>query len=199
MSNDSSFGDLIRRVRAGDDSAAAELVRLYEPHVRRAARIRMNQPHLRRLVDSMDICQSVLGRFFARAATGEFRLETPEQLIALLAKMAENRVFDWHRRQTALRRDRRRDVCLDQFPDMIVQNEFATGGSESADSESDASETLDRLMNHLPQLERRLAHSRLAGTSWSEIAAREGKSPDALRMQLRRAANKVLQELEHDD
>ncbi len=38
MSEPTSFADLIRRVRGGDADAAAELVRNYEPAIRRAVR-----------------------------------------------------------------------------------------------------------------------------------------------------------------
>ena len=54
------FQVLLRRVRAGDEQAARELVRRYEPAIRRAARIRLVDTRLNRLLDSMDICQSVL-------------------------------------------------------------------------------------------------------------------------------------------
>ena len=70
MSEDMSFVDLMRRVRAGDEQASAELVRRYEPAIRVAIHVRLNDSGLRRLLDSMDICQSVLGNFFARAASG---------------------------------------------------------------------------------------------------------------------------------
>src|SRR5262249_42592666 len=63
MSAESAIAELIRRVRGGDEAAAAELVRRYEPVVRRSARLRLN-PRLRRACDSLDICQAVLGSFF---------------------------------------------------------------------------------------------------------------------------------------
>src|SRR5206468_2113644 len=58
MAEDASFADLIRRVRQRDEQAAAELVRRYEPAIRVAVRVRLTDPRLRRVVDSMDICQS---------------------------------------------------------------------------------------------------------------------------------------------
>ena len=58
MSKPESFQDLIGRVRVGDEQAAAQLVRTYEAQIRREVRLRMTDPRLRRLVDSMDICQS---------------------------------------------------------------------------------------------------------------------------------------------
>src|SRR5438093_23624 len=41
MSEDLSFPELVRRVRAGDEDAAAELVRRYEPAIRRSIRLRL--------------------------------------------------------------------------------------------------------------------------------------------------------------
>ena len=81
------------RVRAGDEQAATELVRSYEPAIRRAARVRMTDVRLRRVLDSMDICQSVMASFFVRAASGLYDLETPEQLLRLLATMARNTII----------------------------------------------------------------------------------------------------------
>ena len=52
MSEAPDFEELIRRVRAWDQEAAAELVRRYEPAIRRAARIRLVDSRLRRLFDS---------------------------------------------------------------------------------------------------------------------------------------------------
>src|SRR5262249_55630288 len=74
MSEQNSFTDLIRRIRAGDNQAAADLVRQYGATVRRHARLRLHDARLRRLLDSMDVCQSALGSFFARAAAGQYDL-----------------------------------------------------------------------------------------------------------------------------
>ncbi len=76
MSEGASFADLIGRVRAGDEAAAAELVRRYEPAIRRSARLRLNQ-RLRRAFDSLDLAQAVLGSFFVRVAAGQYELDSP--------------------------------------------------------------------------------------------------------------------------
>ena len=69
--SDESFTDLISRVRGGDEHAATDLVRRYEPEIRREVRFLLRDPFLRRSFDSMDICQSVMGSFFLRAALGD--------------------------------------------------------------------------------------------------------------------------------
>src|ERR1700674_446641 len=92
MPADNGFDVLIRRVRAGDEAAAAELVRGYEPIMRRFVRVRLAGSRLRRLFDSIDICQEVLGSFFARAARGQYDLDSPEGLLSLLVAMARKKV-----------------------------------------------------------------------------------------------------------
>src|SRR3954469_20788092 len=108
MLEENEFQDLIGRIRAGDEAAAAELVRTYEPAIRRAARVRLADSRLRRVFDSMDICQSVLASFFVRAAMGQYDLERPEQLLGLLVDMSRKKLVDRAREQAAARRDYRR-------------------------------------------------------------------------------------------
>jgi DNA-directed RNA polymerase specialized sigma24 family protein len=70
MTGGGGIEDLIGRVRAGDQAAATELVRDFEPYVRRAVRIQLRDPRLRAVVDTADICQSVMASLFARLALG---------------------------------------------------------------------------------------------------------------------------------
>src|SRR6266481_6255167 len=102
------FRELIARVRRGDDQAAEQLVRSYESTIRMAIRVRLDQSDLRRLLDSMDICQSVLANFFVRVASGQFEIDTPGELVKLLVTMARNRLSNHVRQQRAARRDLRR-------------------------------------------------------------------------------------------
>ena len=77
MPDDTVFADFIRRIRAGDAEAAAELVRRYESVIRVEVRHRLSDPRLRRLFDSLDISQSVLASFFVRAASGQYGATGP--------------------------------------------------------------------------------------------------------------------------
>src|SRR6516225_793826 len=106
------FADLIRRVRAGEEEAAADLVRRYEPAIRRVVRVHLRDPRLRRVLDSMDICQSVLATFFVRANLGQYELDTPDSLLKLLATIARNKLSNQAARQHAARRDHRREQSL---------------------------------------------------------------------------------------
>ena len=83
MSESTAFPDFIRRIRAGEDQAARELVERYEPVIRCEVRLRLRDPRLYSRFDWTDVCQSVMASFFVRAAAGQYDLERPDQLLRL--------------------------------------------------------------------------------------------------------------------
>jgi RNA polymerase sigma factor (sigma-70 family) len=191
MSDTEAFRELITRVRSGDGQAAEELVRRYESTIRMAVRVRLDHSDLRRLLDSMDVCQSVLANFFIRAASGQFELETPEQLVKLLVTMARNRVINHANQQQAARRDYRRhahDVEAGQFAD--------PGPSPS--QVVAYRDLLATFRKHLTEEERVLADMRAAGGTWAEVAQQMGGNADALRFRLTRALDRIARELQID-
>jgi len=101
---------LMSRIQAGDPDAAAELVRHYEPDIRLEVRVRLRiqDGRVRRMLDSMDITQSVLASFFAGVAVGRFAPQHPQQLLGLLVTMARNKLLSQVRHQRQQRRDARR-------------------------------------------------------------------------------------------
>jgi RNA polymerase sigma factor (sigma-70 family) len=189
MAEGNTFRDLIARVRAGDEEAARELVRTYEPTIRRTVRIRLADPRLRRVLDSMDICQSVFGSFFARAALGQYDLEDPSQLLRLLVNMSRKKLIDHERHERAARRDMTRTQGAG-----VMEYEVAAP-QPSPSQEVAASELLQEMRKRLSPDERRLAEQRAAGRDWAGIAAEEGDSPEALRKKLVRAVERVAGEL----
>src|ERR1043166_2020734 len=98
MSAELSFKELIERVRHGDEPAADELLRRYEPALRRVIQVRLFDARVRRVHDADDICQSVLASFFVRLAVGQYEFDAPEDLIKLLGSMARNKIIDKGRR-----------------------------------------------------------------------------------------------------
>jgi RNA polymerase sigma-70 factor (ECF subfamily) len=187
------FQNFIRRIRGGDARAAEELVRQFETTIRVAVRARLTSQQLRRQLDSVDICQSVLASFFVRAAAGQYELESPQQLAALLASMARNKLYSYTRKQMSQGRDIRR---LE-----------ATGLEEINPSDPRASpcqavasrELFEQVRGRLSQEERQLAELRGLGYSWPEIAAQLGGTADAQRMQLSRALDRIAVELKLDE
>jgi RNA polymerase sigma-70 factor (ECF subfamily) len=190
MSAEDSFHDLLRSVRAGDAEAARRLVRQYEAEIRRAVRLRLTDARLRRTLDSLDVCQSVLGNFFVRVAAGQFDLERPEQLLQLLVRMAHNKVIDKTREGKAARRDVRRV----EAGNSEVLDEAAGGGGTPSEIVA-SRELLERARQLLSDEERRLFDARAEGRDWAEIAAALGGSPEALRKKLTRALDRVEEQL----
>lgn len=191
MSADSSFPELIRQVRAGDEAAAAALVQRYEPAIRRSARLRLGQ-RLRRAVDSLDISQAVLGSFFVRVAAGQYDLETPEQLLKLLSTMLRNKVSKLARHETAERRDQRR-VEVGSPEDLA----FSTQASPSR--QVSARELLEQVRLRMSDEERQLLEMRQQELDWAAIAAAAGGTPEGRRKQLARAVERVAAEVGLDE
>jgi RNA polymerase sigma-70 factor (ECF subfamily) len=187
VSDELSFRDLIGRVRKGDEQAASELVRRYEPAIRRAVRFRLTDPRLRRTCDSMDVCQSVLLSFFVRAASGQYDLDTPEQLLRLLTTMARNKLLNQARQQQAARRDNR--MVTDDIANHDVE-EHTPGPPQQVE----ARELLQEIHARLTPDELRLVEMRNQGHDWNSIARSVGGSPAALRQKLHRALARLSQQ-----
>jgi ECF sigma factor len=193
LSHEDAFADLIRRVRAGDQQAAADLVRQFEPEIRREVRVRLRDPRLRRVLDSMDICQSVLASFFVRAALGQYELERLDQLIRLLMTMTRNKLVGQVRRMQAQRRDER-----------LIDPAGPGGLDTLSDGPSpsrlvEGAELLREVRNRLTPEERVMAERRSDGCEWSAIAVELGGTANSRRKQLARAIDRVARELGLDE
>ena len=188
-----TFEELIRRVRAWDQDAAAALVRRYEPAIRRAVRVRLASARLGNLLDSMDICQSVLRSFFVRAASSQYDLETPEQVLKLLTAMARNKLASQARRQHTQRRDNRRASAIGDEGSRLV----APGDSPSAAIV--VRDLQQEVRRRLAPDEWQLLELRNQGHDWAEIAAQVGGLAETLRKKLARAIDRVVEELGLDD
>jgi RNA polymerase sigma factor (sigma-70 family) len=191
--DDDQFQELIRRVRARDEEAAAQLMRRYESAIRRVVRIHLRDARLRRVLDSMDICQSVLATFFARAALGEYDLDSPEQLLNLLASITRNKLTNQAKRLLSQKRDLRRDASLGDR-----QDHAASRASDPGDQVS-AKELLEKIRDRLDDDERLLAEQRALGRGWRELADEFGGTDVALRKKLTRALDRVMAQLGLDD
>jgi RNA polymerase sigma factor (sigma-70 family) len=193
MPPDPSFDELIRRVGVGDDQAAARLVRDFEPAVRRVLRALLrDNTRARREFDSMDICQSVMANFFVRAATGQFDLKEPDDLIKLLVTMTRNKVAEKMRRQHRQRRDSRRTVGG-------VEELALAGQDPSPSSVVAGKELLEEVRQRLSEDDRQLVELRSRGLSWEDVAVSLGGTAGARRNQLARALDRVAVELKLDE
>jgi len=185
------FTEFIRRIRAGEDEAARELVARYEPIIRREVRMRLRDPRLYSRFDWTDVCQSVMASFFVRASAGQFDLDEPDQLLRLLVVMTRHKLAKEERRHRALRRDYRR-----LEPGDPAQLEAQSTAAPSPSQLVAGRELLDEFRRRLNDEERQLADLRAQGYEWAEIASRLGGTPGARSKQLARALDRVEQQLE---
>jgi RNA polymerase sigma-70 factor (ECF subfamily) len=190
MPETDDFPGLIERVRRGDDDAATEIVRRYEPELRRFIGMRLTSPSVRRFVDSFDICQSVLARFFVHVTNEELDLSDPQKLKAMLLTIARNRVYDAVAWQHAGKRDARR---------------LYAGGEEPLDGVPDADDTPSRILaaqeivaavyDAIAPEDRPLVEARMQGQDWAELAKTAGSTPEAVRKRVTRAIDRAAKDL----
>jgi RNA polymerase sigma-70 factor (ECF subfamily) len=102
LTPDEQFGGLMERVLAGEEVAARELLLRYEPYLMRVIRRRIPR-QIRSKFDSLDFAQDVWASFFAGDGAGR-SFGTAEDLLAFLAKLAENKVVDAYRQRMVLQK-----------------------------------------------------------------------------------------------
>lgn len=191
LSDEEQFSALIQRLRSGDADAAEELVRRFEReiHLEVRLRLRMRDARLRRVFDSVDIVQSVLGSFFVRVALGQYEFDNPARLRALLIDMARRKLAENARFQARACRDIRRVQAT------------AEEAADVEDREPDparvvsARDLLQQVQARLTEEERTLCNLRSQGHNWAAIASTLGGTSDARRKQHMRALNRVAREL----
>src|SRR5262249_27222659 len=128
--------------------------------------------------------------FFRRAAQGEYNLETPQELVALLVTMARNKLADAARKEHRACRDRRR------VAEKAAEHLECVPDSEADPGEILASaELLEQFRRALSEEERQIVELRSEGLAWEEVAAQLGGTAQARRMQLDRAAKRIVREL----
>lgn len=186
MDDNPAFIEFVQRIRAGDDTAAEELVRRYEPLIRREVRVRIEDDRLNRVFDSIDVSQSVLASFFLRATIGEYDLERPEQLLGLLVAMARNKLASRARHE----RLRQRGAAAASAEGVHVLEQVADTQPSPSESLS-LQELRERMRTELTVEERNIADLRSEGFGWDEVARQMGGSPQARRMQLSRGIERV--------
>jgi len=176
MPTSEDFPNLLARVRQGDEAAVAELVRRYEPEVRRVAHARLGTA-LRPYLDSMDLVQSIHRSLLVGLRQNRFDFATPENLIALAVTMVRRKVARlWRRLQVGPQRAANVESLLLQI------------GSASDDPAQAAQyqDQVRRVLDGLPDLDRRLIELRLQGCSTAEAAAQVGVDSAVLRVRLQR-------------
>jgi RNA polymerase sigma factor (sigma-70 family) len=181
------LGESLRRIRAGDQRAAEELVAGHEGLIRRAVRyVMMKYPRLRQNLDSADVAQEVLLSFFVGLGAGNFDLRNGEDLRKLLVVMARHKAIGKVR---ALAADKRNPQREEKNP-VDVPTPEATPSAQVC-----TEELLEELFKRLAPQDRWLLEQRFGGRGWAEIADELRQPADTVSKRLRRALARVAREL----
>jgi RNA polymerase sigma-70 factor (ECF subfamily) len=180
---ESELTDFLRRIQAGDESAARELLSRFEAEVRLVVRRQLPRL-LRSRFDSLDFLQSVWGSFFRRMRTAPTEFEDSRHLVAFLARAAKNKVIDEYRRAASRKQDMHREEPL--WGDGMRPRDVP----DPADSPSEvaqAHEVLVRLRELMPEDRQAILEMKAEGLSSKDIGERLGISE--------RTVQRVLEEL----
>jgi RNA polymerase sigma-70 factor (ECF subfamily) len=172
------------------------LIERYGPAIWRQARFSLRDNLLRRMFDEADVCQSVLGEFFFGLKSGQFELNTPEQLLGLLREMVRKQILRQARYWSAGCRDYRRSISRDNPKDL-----FEPVSPEPSPSRVVANaELLAEVERRLTDEERRILAMRRQGMSWAEVASQfDDAGAEAIRKRFERVLARIGRELKLGD
>lgn len=196
MPENAQFQELIQRVRNRDQDAARELTEKYDRVIRRVVRIHLRDPRMRQVMDSMDVCQSVLASFFVRTVLGQYELDSPQHLINLLTTITRNKLTNQINRYRSQRRDIRKTTAIER--DDGEQIPILDPSTDPADRVA-TKEILEIVRGRLDAQERYLADRRAIGCTWQEIAEELGGTDVTLRKKLTRALDRAMTGLGIDE
>jgi RNA polymerase sigma factor (sigma-70 family) len=177
------LSDFLKRIQAGDEGAARELLQRFEAEVRLVVRRQLPRL-LRSRFDSLDFLQSVWGSFFRRMRTSPTEFEDSRHLVAFLARAAKNKVIDEYRRAASRKHDMHREESLwgegpraRELPD----------GADSPSEVAQAHEALGRMRDLVPEEKRSILELKAGGLSSKDIGEQLGISE--------RTVQRVLEDL----
>jgi RNA polymerase sigma-70 factor, ECF subfamily len=193
---DLSFENLMTRLRAGDEAAAAEVFRRFTHRLIGLARARLD--HLiRHKVDPEDILQSVYRTFFSRHAKGGFILDSWDSLWGMLTVITV-RKCDYRRKYfRAARRDVGREITVRAESDSTAPEAEALARDPTPSEAARLAETVELLMRELTGRERDMLGLSLQGYDVAEISGRVARTERTVQRVLKRVRER-LEQLRHD-
>jgi RNA polymerase sigma-70 factor, ECF subfamily len=176
MSVGDTFPQLLVRVRAGDEAAAAVLFRRFVDQLAAKAHRHLS-PTLRRKVDAEDIIQSVYRTFFRRVRQGEFELDHWGSLWGLLTRITVRKCA----RAGGRGKNRPLQVSGKINADEPDLDWEALAREPSPDEAAALNDTLDNLLKPLRETHQRIVLLTLQGFTQEEIGSQLGCSERTVR------------------
>jgi RNA polymerase sigma-70 factor (ECF subfamily) len=181
--SDEPLQALLERLCQGDDQAAEQVFRTYEPYLRKVVR-RQLPARLRAKFDSLDIVQSVWADVLDGFRGAGWRFEDADHLRAFLVKATRHRFIDRYRQhQRALEHER-----------PLAEGEGDGGPVSPGPRPSEvakADDLWDKLLALCPPEHHDILRLKRQGLEAPEIAARTGLHEDSVRRLLRQLARRL--------
>ncbi|HXG11211.1 MAG TPA: sigma-70 family RNA polymerase sigma factor [Gemmataceae bacterium] len=173
MSEDRSFDDLMARLRAGDNEAAAQVFNRFAHRLIALAQSRLDR-HVRTKVDPEDVLQSVFRTFFLRCAAQQMDLSSWDSLWGMLVVITQRkcgrRVGYYH----AARRDVAREVSRTPAADPSAADWDVCADEPTPSEAAILTETVEQLLDRLEGRQRQILVLSLQGFSPPEISSQLG-------------------------
>jgi RNA polymerase sigma factor (sigma-70 family) len=182
------FKQLMSELADGSEEAAWRIAKVYTPHILRAVRATLPNS-IRSKLDSQDFAQIIwTSLLLKRDNLGG--VQSPQELINLLVRVAHNKVVDAYRHYAAYKvRDHRRETSIDGVADRgLVDREMTP--SQAAGTR----EKWQSLLEGLSTRDNTILRLRMDGKTYSEIAAVAGVGITTVRGVL----NRIVLQLRDD-
>jgi RNA polymerase sigma-70 factor (ECF subfamily) len=195
MPTHDSFPDVMARLRAGDDAAAADVFGRFARRLAVLARRHLDT-HIRQKVDPEEVVQSAYKSFFLRFEDGKLDVADWENLWGLMTLLTVRKCADRAEYFGAQRRAVNREVSAD------APARDGDGGSgwhaaidrePTPDEAAALAETVEKLLEGLDEFERPVVELTLEGYSTEEISRHLGRAERSVR-RLRERVRKRLEE-----
>jgi RNA polymerase sigma factor (sigma-70 family) len=164
---------LIAKLSSGDDAAAEEVFRAYEPYLRMVVR-RMLPNNLRPKFDSIDVVQSVWADVITGFREAGWQFSDAAHLKAFLVRATRNRFID-RVRQNRVAVEKNEPLAPDQL------DAAATAGGPDPGEVLEAGELWEKMLSLCAPNHRPILELKRQGCSLAEIAEKTGFHESSVR------------------
>src|SRR5947209_2293980 len=171
--NPDPLNELLDRLCGGDEAAAEQAFRTYEPYLRLVVR-RLLPARMRAKFDSVDIVQSVWADVLHGFREAGYRFESPAHLRAFLIKATRNRFIDRVRQQKGA-------TDHEQPLEHLDPGAGAKAPDPRPSQIAQAEELWEQMLALCPPAHHELLRLKRAGLPLAEIAQRTGLHESSVR------------------
>ena len=164
-----------------------QLTREYERELRIVAKAHIGAA-LRPYLDSVDLVQSVHRSLLIGLRNDKFTIEAPEQLIGLALTIVRRKAARHWRR---VRRQQRLSSGHEDFAALAELLVSFGAPPDDAQGAVDITDTVERVLRGVDDVDRRMIELRLEGYSTNDAAHKLGLNPDVTRVRLSRLRKKL--------